>query len=132
MTGLDTNILVRFLTQDDAAQCAIANRIMERDLTRESPGFINVITLVETAWVLESQYGLSRAELAAILEGLIRLDNVVVQHRGHAMRAIDELRIGRADFSDVLIGALCEDAGCTSTITFDRRAARLPGFSLAT
>lgn len=132
MIGLDTNILIRFLTQDDARQSPIANRIIERELTRDRPGFINIISIVEVAWVLESNFDLNREERAALIDAMTRLENVVVQHRDHVLRALDELRNGGADFSDVLVGALCADAGCDTTFTFDKKAARLPGFSRAT
>jgi predicted nucleic-acid-binding protein len=132
MIGLDTNILIRFLTQDDARQSPIANRIIEQGLTRARPGFINVVTIVEIAWVIESSFDLDRDERAALIDAILRLENVVVQHRNHVLRALDEMRTGGADFSDVLVGALCADAGCETTLTFDKRASRLPGFKLAT
>ena len=131
MIGLDTNILIRFLTQDDVRQSPIANRILEERITKDDPGFVSVVTMVEIAWVLESQFELSRAEVAALIDGLLRIETIVVQHRNLVLRALDQVRVGQADFADALTGALCAEAGCDVTLTFDRRASRLKGFELA-
>jgi predicted nucleic-acid-binding protein len=65
MIGLDTNVLVRYLAQDDAVQSRQATQIIERQLTEESPGFISLVTMIETVWVLDRVYGLSNREIAA-------------------------------------------------------------------
>ena len=57
MIGLDTNVVVRYLTQDDAVQSAKAIELFERGLSEEQPGFVSVVAMVETAWVLELVYG---------------------------------------------------------------------------
>ena len=71
MIGLDTNVLVRYLTRDDAIQSRQATEIMERRLTEGSPGFISVVTMVATVWVLDGVYGLSNYEIAAAVEQLV-------------------------------------------------------------
>ena len=68
MIGLDTNVIVRYLTQDDAVQSAKATELFERGLSEEEPGFVSVVAMVETAWVLERVYGLAGEELAAAIE----------------------------------------------------------------
>ena len=66
MIGLDTTILVRYLAQDDPVQSAAATEIIERRLTEDNPGFISIVAMVETVWVLDRAYGLAAAEIAAI------------------------------------------------------------------
>jgi predicted nucleic-acid-binding protein len=129
--GIDTNVLVRYLTQDDPVQSARATRIFERMLTATDPGFISLVTLVETSWVLERSYGRSGPEIAAIVERILQADTLVVQNEQEVFTATALLKSGAASFSDALIGALGAWVGCRSTLTFDRRAARLPAFTLA-
>lgn len=129
MIGLDTNVLVRYLTQDDVVQAAQATRLME-SLTSDAPGFVSHVVLVELAWVLESCYATSGAALSRILETLLRTDVVVVDRADavwHALRGF--LRDG-GDFSDRLIAELCVAADCERTYSFDRGAVRRAGMTL--
>jgi predicted nucleic-acid-binding protein len=127
--GLDTDILVRFITQDDPRQSAIANEIFERRLTRAAPGFVSVVAIAETAWVLERSYRLSGEAVAAAIERVLQTENLVVESKQAVFTAMTALKDGLGAFSDALIGALGADAGCSHALTFDRRAARLPGFA---
>ena len=72
MIGLDTNVLVRYLTQDDPSQARLATELIERRLSEQDPGFISVVAMVETAWVLERAYGLRAADIAAVIERLLQ------------------------------------------------------------
>lgn len=128
MIGLDTNILVRFLTQDDPAQSRIANDIMLRRLSPETPGFITLVALAETVWVLERTYGYPRSSIVSVVEQMLATDNLVVEREEDVERALAGVGETPASFTDALIGALAAGAGCSVTLTFDRRAARLPGF----
>jgi predicted nucleic-acid-binding protein len=129
--GLDTNVLVRYLAQDDAVQSARATRIVERRLTEEQPGFISLVAMVETVWVLDRAYGLSRLAIAGVMERMLQADTLVIQNEQEVFTAMTALKDGTGTFSDALIGALGEWAGCGSTLTFDRKAARRKGFELA-
>lgn len=129
MIGLDTNVLVRYLMQDDAAQAAKANRLIER-CTAEEPGFIVLVVLVELVWVLESSYGIARARIAAALELLLRTRELRVEQPEAAWHAVRLYRETRADFADTLIARCAAAAGCERTLTFDRDAARLAGMAL--
>jgi predicted nucleic-acid-binding protein len=80
MIGLDTNILVRYIAQDDPVQSPIATRIIEDRLSEEHPGFISLITMTETVWVLDRSYGLSAAEIAAAIERILQIDSFFVQN----------------------------------------------------
>lgn len=130
MIGLDTNILVRYLTQDDPIQSAKASDIVERRLTPKNKGFIRVVVIVETVWVLDSAYGLTAQELSATLERLLQVEVLMLEHEQEVFTAMVALKQGLASFADALIAELGTSAGCTRTLTFDQKAARLPAFEL--
>lgn len=131
MIGLDTNVLVRYLAQDDPVQSARATEIIEERLSAQEPGFISVVAMAETAWVLERAYHLSAAEIATAIERMLQAEPLVVEREQEVFTAMMALREGLGTFADALIGALGAIAGCSTTLTFDRRALRLPGFTLA-
>ena len=131
MIGLDTNILVRYLTQDDPQQSARATRIVERRLTENQPGFISLVAMVETVWVLDRAYGLPASEIARAIERILQADTLLVQNEQEVFTAMIALKTGTGSFSDALIAALGGWAGCFSTLTFDKKATRLKGFELA-
>lgn len=132
MIGLDTNILVRYIAQDDAVQSPLATKIIEDRLTEEHPGFISLVTMAETVWVLDRSYGLSTAEIAAAVERILQTDILSVQNEQEVFTAMVALKAGTGSFSDALIGALGRQAGCAATVTFDKKAARLKEFELVT
>lgn len=130
MIGLDTNILVRYLAQDDPVQSPKAREIFERRLTEKDPGFVSIVAMVETVWVLDRAYGLSSQEIAAAIERMLQTDVLVVENEEEVFTAMVALREGEGSFADALIGALGTRAGCARTLTFDRKALRLPGLDL--
>ena len=129
MIGLDTNVLVRYLLQDDARQSLRANRLIE-SLSADEPGFVPVVTLVELAWVLGAGYKLPRAQLAAVLETLLRSKELVIDRADLVMQALARFSSGSADFADALIERTATAAGCTTTMTFDQAAAKAAGMTL--
>jgi predicted nucleic-acid-binding protein len=128
MIGLDTNVLVRHLVQDDPVQSPLASDLIERRLSEEEPGFISAVAMAETVWVLERAYGLADLEIAAAVERTLQADVLVVEHEQEVFTAMIALKEGRGAFADALIGALGARAGCSRTLTFDQKALRLPGF----
>ena len=130
MIGLDANVLVRYLTQDDLAQARQATELIERRLTEQSPGFISVVAMVETAWVLERAYGIGATDIANAIERVLQAAELVVENEQQVFTAMIALKEGRGSFADALIAALGQRAGCEFTVTFDRRALRLPAFVL--
>ena len=130
MIGLDTNVLVRYLAQDDPVQSPKATEIMELRLTEDEPGFVSVVTMVETVWVLSSIYELSDHEIASAVERMLQADTLVIQNEQEVFTAAVALQAGRGSFADALIGALGTWAGCASTLTFDRKASRLGTFEI--
>ena len=130
MIGLDTNVLVRYLAQDEKTQSALASRLIERELTPEAPGFVSLIALVETVWVLESCYGCTRADVTAVIERLLRVKQLKIQEAETAWRALRLFVSGKADFSDCLIERLGHAHNCLHTATFDKTAAKFAGMKL--
>jgi predicted nucleic-acid-binding protein len=130
MTGLDTNILIRYLTQDHAIQAAKATEILERRLTARDPGFVSVVAMVEIVWVLDRAYGLTAKEIATAVERLLQVEVLAIENEQEVLTAMIALKQGRGSFADALIAELGTRARCTRTLTFDQKAVRLPGFAL--
>jgi predicted nucleic-acid-binding protein len=128
MIGLDTNILIRYLTQDDPVQSPKATYILERRLSATDPGFVSVVTMAEAVWVLDRAYGLTDQEIAAAVERILQVEVLVVENEQQVFAAMVALKQGRGGFADALIAELGARAGCTHTLTFDKRALRLPQF----
>jgi len=127
--GLDTNVLVRYLMQDDEVQSPIATRLVET-LTAERPGFVTLVATVETVWVLSRAYRLNREQIGEALEALLRSREIVVDEGADVLRALRVFQDGSADFADCLIERLANRAGCDHTVTFDGRAAKTAGMTL--
>ena len=131
MIGLDTNVLLRYLVQDDPAQSRRAAEVIERRLTREFPGFVSLVCILEIVWVLGSLYKRSRGEIADHVEMILAADTLEVQNEQEVYQAVIALRKGSGTFEDAVIGALGAWRGCSATLTFDQNAAkRLNGFQL--
>jgi predicted nucleic-acid-binding protein len=129
--GLDTNVLVRYLVQDDKVQSAAATRLVEKVLTVETPGFISLVALVEVIWVLESCYHCTRQEVAAIIERLLRVKQMRVQEAEVVWRAWRLYAAGgNAGFADCLIERIGHAHECMYTATFDKNAANSVGMQL--
>ncbi len=130
MIGLDTNVVVRYVTQDDAKQAAAASKLFEHVLSVERPGFVSLVTLCETAWVLAECYGVGKSRIGAVIEALLGTRQVVVEDADLVWRALRAWHSSAADFSDALLGEVALARGCEKIVTFDKAAARLAGFDL--
>jgi predicted nucleic-acid-binding protein len=131
MIGLDTNVLVRYLAQDDPVQSRRATEVIERRLSRQNPGFVSVVAIAETVWVLDRAYRFSDEDIVAAVERTLQTDVFVVENEQEVFAAMTAVKEGRGAFADALIGALSAAARCSATLTFDRGALRLPDFELA-
>lgn len=130
MTGVDTNVIVRFLVQDDKVQSAAATRFMAQ-LSSERPGFVSAVVLAEVSWVLARAYKASREDIAKVVEGLLRSAELVVENADAAYRALGAYQASKAaEFADALIFETAALAGASETVTFDRNAAAETGMRL--
>lgn len=127
MIGLDTNVLVRYLVQDDPKQARAASRLIAAR-TASDRAFVSLIVLVELWWVLRSAYGYSRDEVTGCLNGLLDSVEVAVEQHDAARAALRMTEDG-ADFADALIAQVCTRTGCTGVMTFDRGAAKRAGMT---
>ena len=130
MIGIDTNVLVRYLAQDDPKQSAVATRFIEGRLSAENPGFVSAVTLCEIAWVLAESYGADRKRIRDTVESLLATKQLVIERAELVWKALRAWEGVSADFSDALIGQIAIAHGAEKTATFDRTAAKLPGFEL--
>lgn len=129
MTGLDTNVIVRYIMQDDPKQSPLATALVE-SLSAEAPGYVAIVAVVELAWVLSAAYELGREQLAEAIEGLLRTREIVVERAETLWRALRVYQEGKADFADCLIERCAAAAGCDRTVSFDRAASRDAGMTL--
>ena len=123
MIGLDTNVLVRYIMQDDAKQSKLASRLIE-SLTVEDPGFFPLVAVIELVWVLSSSFELVRAQVVSALEVLLQTKEIQVERAEVVWRAVRVYRDSSADFADCLVERSAAAAGCVRTMTFDRGAAK--------
>ena len=129
MIGLDTNVLVRYVAQDDPKQSPVANRLIE-SLTADAQGYVSVVSVVELVWVLTDCYALTKGELCEVMGTLLRTKEIVVAHVDMVWQALRLFKEGKADFADCLIERFANAAGCDFTATFDRDAAKHCGMRL--
>jgi|SRR5580698_1501117 predicted nucleic-acid-binding protein len=129
MIGLDTNVLVRYIAQDDATQSAKASALIE-SLTADYPGYITQVALVELVWVLGSLYAAGRDDITRVIESLLRTRELTVESAEIVWKAVRLFAISKADFADCLIERACHDAKCEYTATFDTKAAKSAGLQL--
>ena len=131
MKGLDTDVLVRYVTADDPEQAEVARANIEGAESRGERLFVSGIVLCELVWALRGgAYGYEKSEVVEALEGLLHTSIFEVQQRNLVRKALSRYRDGRADFADCLLGLIHQDAGCSETWTFDTRLEKAKGFAL--
>jgi len=130
MIGLDTNVLIRAVTNDDPVRSPRARAIVAA-LTPHRPAVINSVVLAEFAWTLRTGYGHSRNDVIAAIEKMMRSSCYVMPDRDAVNTALSRCYKDHLDFADALIGALNAHAGCTGTLTFDEKCASSAGFESA-
>lgn len=129
MIGIDTNVLVRYLAQDNKTQSAKSSRFIETKLTDKEPGYINHIVLIETVWVLESCYDTDKVNILNVLEQLASTRQLSLQKAELVHKALRLFSTTNIDFSDALLAMVNEDNGCEFTVTFDKKASKIKPFS---
>lgn len=129
MLALDTNVLVRYLAQDDVKQSALATRFIEQRLSATNRGLVSLVTLLETVWVMESRYGADAALVTDILTDLLETASLEVQDAGAVRGALQRYRAGGVDLHDCLIVSLANERKAR-VVTFDAKAAKRLGMEL--
>lgn len=133
MIGLDTNVLVRYLAQDDTKQAAQATRLIEQELSASNPGFISTVVLAELCWVLARLYAAGPSELVAMVDDLLDSHQFHLEHREAVQATVQHVNQStskKLGFVDVLVAQLAQAEGCERTVTFDKVAARIAGMAL--
>ncbi len=129
MIGLDTNVVVRYLTHDDRVQTTAAVKLFH-SFSPEEPGFLSLVVVTELIWVLETCYSFNKKEIVQVLESLLRSKELIVERAEVAWQALRNFAAGNADFSDCLVERCGNEAGCLHTFTFDQKAAAGAGMQL--
>jgi predicted nucleic-acid-binding protein len=130
MPALDTNILVRYVVADDAAQLAAARRLISRCVAAGETLFIPVTVVLELEWVLRASFGFAKHEVMSTMSNLFSAVELSFQEERALEVALQLFREGAADFADCLHVALAAQAGEQPLWTFDKRAAKVHGASL--
>lgn len=128
MIALDTNVLVRFLVEDDAVQSARAAQLIERAIKHQEPMFVPDIVLAEVAWVLTRAYDIPKKELLGVFHRLLAAKHLAFASSDVLASALHGWEHGRGDFSDYLVRAQSEARGCDRIATFDRALIRERAF----
>ena len=129
MTGLDTNVLVRYLVQDDPEQSNAVARLFDT-FTAEAPGFISAVSTIELVWVLQSCYKAGSHDIQGVIEHLLRTRELLIERAELIWQSLRIFTKGNADFADCVIERCGQAAGCDHTVTFDQNAAKSAGMKL--
>lgn len=131
MLGIDTNVLVRFVVRDDEPQYDKVRRLIRRQLQTGEPVFVSQLVLLETEWVLRSRYDIQKDSMITVISGLLDSLDVQLEDEPSIEAAVNVWKESTAGFADCLIGIRNQRLGCMSTVTFDAKALKLPGFTSA-
>jgi len=118
--GIDTNVLVRYLAQDNAAQAKLVDQLITRAVAAGESLHLDDVVLCETVWVLRAAYGRDKASIVDVLEKILSTSQFSFDDRDLLKRALSDFDNGKGDFADYLIGRRNRRAGCERTVTFDR------------
>lgn len=129
MIGLDTNVLVRYLMEDDEEQARRAEALIEGAADRGEPMFVSQVVLCEMTWVLATVFRLPKAALVEALTDVVRTTQFVIEAPDLASRALQRFEQGRADFADYVIAERATEAGCDRVATFDGKLLKEEGFT---
>jgi predicted nucleic-acid-binding protein len=129
MLGVDTNVLVRYLTRDDQPQYVKARHLIDREVAKGEPVMVSLLVLLETEWVLRSRYELAKADIVATFSALLDTADLTFEDEPSVEAAVYAWKDSLADFADCLIVARNIRLGCRATATFDSRALKLAGFT---
>ena len=129
MIGIDTNLLIRLTMQDDTVQCSKVDSFLA-SLSRQEVGFISLVALIESVWVLEKRCRLPKVDVARFVQGLLDAPELKLEREAAVSQALQRFKASTADFAACLIERVGHHAGCSRTVTFDEAAAKSSGMSL--
>lgn len=132
MLGLDTNVLVRFLLQDDQEQAEHARMVIEEALATGEPVAVSLLAILETEWVLRSCAKLHKKTVITTFRMLLEARDLRIEHEESLEHALYLYENNTADFTDCLMATRYTRSGCSAMLTFDRKAANIPGVILLT
>lgn len=130
MIGIDTNVLLRVLVRDHDEQARIAERFIATHCSSEEPGHVSRVVIAESAWVLKDVYGYTRSQIACAIRCVLDVSELEIESADVVNAAVADFEKSSAGFADCLLARTNAAAGCEHTVTFDRKAAKLPGFEL--
>lgn len=130
MKAIDTNVLVRFLVNDDRAQAERVRQLFATAEQRHDVFYVPLLVLLETMWVLESAYQVKRADLIETLAELLLMPVLKFEQREAVQAMLDDVATTNLDLPDALIAQSAVRMGCEGVLTFDQKAARGPAFVL--
>jgi predicted nucleic-acid-binding protein len=131
MLGVATNVLVRYLVNDEPSQFEKARRLIRRAAVSGEPVLVSLLVLMETEWVLRSRYELPKAQIVGALSALLETDEVTFEDEPSVETALYMWKDSAAEFADCMIGAHNTRLGCSATASFDTKAIRLATFVAA-
>ena len=129
MIALDTNILVRYIVQDDSLQSPLATAFIE-SATHSEPYFVTMVTVIELVWVLKGCYKADKSAVVGVLDTLLRTRELHVERADVVLQAIHRFKTSKADFADCLIFSVALAEHCQEVVTFDQSAAKTVGMRL--
>ena len=130
MIGIDTNVLIRYIVQDDPEQSAKAVRFIEANCSKNAPGFINSIVLCEIVWVLKRAYKYNKNLITMVLKQILITTELEIENSDCALLALHDYEKGHADFADYFIAQINRDKGCEATVTFDQKTSDCRQFTI--
>lgn len=130
MFGIDTNVLVRFLLNDDPEQGAHVKKLIEEALATGQPVAVGLLVILETEWVLRSCAKIDKKAVITTLRMLLESRDLQIEHEDCLEHALYLYENNNADFADCLIATGYKRTGCSAMFTFDRKAAAIPGVIL--
>lgn len=128
MIGIDTNVIVRYIVQDDPKQAKAATKLIEQTCSTDNPGYINHIVLCEIVWVLKRNYKLDKQSICQVIEQIMRTDRLMIEDIQLVWKALETFKKTKADYADCLLGQRNLQAGCQYTATLDDAASLTKGY----
>ena len=129
MKALDTNILIRFLVQDDVNQANKVIQLFTKAEHNKESLFVPLLVVLEVIWVLQSAYGVSRPDIVLAISNLLQMQVFEFENQSTLREFVISANRYSYDLSDILISHSALSASCETTLTFDKKASRFELFT---